>query len=95
MIIFWKGDISEQFWKDIRDHYLQEFGDYDAPDGYTARSIFEDGDYQAYWGIDVAYISDSGADEFSIKDIICAEKKIRKDYPKVTPKLLLGSNCEG
>lgn len=88
---FCKGvNIPDDFWKAIHTKYSADFDGDDVPDGYMSRLIYENETREIYWGIDVAYVSDCGTDEFSVKNIIDAQKQIENDFPRVKSKIILG-----
>jgi predicted SPOUT superfamily RNA methylase MTH1 len=89
---FLAGNVPNEFWEALRQRYSSDFGDYDAPEGYQVHSVYEDGDSKLYWGIDVAYVSESETDEINLEDITKAQNKIKRDYPNVTPKIILGAD---
>lgn len=85
-----KGNIPLRFWDLAYDHFQNDI-EYtqELPENYEKHAVWNDGESSWWQGICVASVSECGSQQFDPKTIAEAVKKIKKDYPKVTPKVVL------
>jgi hypothetical protein len=89
-----KGIVPINFWDKAYEHFQSEI-EYteELPENYEKRPVWFDGKSSWWQGISIARVSESGCREFDPKTITDTIKKIKKDYPQVTPKTVLITSC--
>jgi hypothetical protein len=87
------GKTTDDFWKKVYEHFKEECGCWEAPAGYEPHEVYGSDHKEETWvGIVVAYVSETGTKVVDLKKIEEATKKIKNDYPDVTPCIILAAN---
>jgi hypothetical protein len=85
------GTAPDKFWKTVYDQFIGEEWS-ETPDGYDTHTVWKNGEQETWMGIDIAYVSDTGSDEVDLEKLKEAQEKIKRDYPNVTTKVILGAS---
>lgn len=91
---YFSGNSTPEFWKNAWKFLCEGSGDDDAPDGFECHTVWSEQQEQVWFGIGVAYVDGGGTDIVDLKKINLAINKIKKQYPNVTPKVILGAQNE-